>query len=553
MTDPTASVFADSFSATRSYARALADDWRGLTPATLKTEVLSGLTVSLALVPEAVAFALVAGLAPLVGLYAAFIVGLVTALFGGRPGMISGATGALAVVMVEMTHEVVDVRGLSPELAAEYIFATVILMGAFQVGAGLLRWGKFIRMVPYPVMLGFVNGLAIVIGLAQLEQFRVERADGTEGWMRGAELWLSLGLVGLTMLVIWLLPKVSRVVPAPLAAIGIVAALVIGLDLDVPTVGDLASIGGGLPTASMPEVPFTWETLRFILPYAVILAAIGLIESLLTLNLVGEIVDKKGGASQECTALGGANLLSGFFGSMGGCAMIGQSMINIKSGGRTRVAATVAALLLLCYILFASPVIELIPLAALVGVMFMVVIGTFAWKSIQIMRRIPRADAAVIVLVTVVTVMEDLAVAVVFGVIVSALVFAWRQATRMEAEIETDGSGAKIYRLSGPLFFGSVQSFTGLFSPKDDPDRVVIDFRDSRVADHSGLSAIDALAERYARRGKDLRLRHLSPDCRDLLGRAGQLIEPSPDDPEYGVAADYRDWGIHVGRTNTGH
>ena len=549
----TGSVFADSYSAIRSYARETADDFSGLTPQTLKTEVLSGLTVSLALVPEAVAFALVAGLAPLVGLYAAFIVGLITALFGGRPGMISGATGALAVVMIEMTHEITDVRGLSADLAAEYIFATVILMGAFQIGAGLLRWGKFIRMVPYPVMLGFVNGLAIVIGLAQLEQFKVVE-NGEHVWMSGAQLYLTLGLVALTMAIIWFLPKITKAVPAPLAAIGIVAALVIGLGLDVPTVADLASIKGGLPTPSIPEVPFNWETLQFILPYAVILAAIGLIESLLTLNLVGEIVDKKGGASQECTVLGGANVVSGVFASMGGCAMIGQSMINIKSGGRTRVAGTVAAVLLLCYILFASPLIERIPLAALVGVMFMVVIGTFAWKSIEIMRRVPKSDALVILLVTVVTVMEDLAVAVVVGVIVSALVFAWRQATHIRIAKVTEEDGAKVYHMAGPLFFGSTEKFANLFSARNDPDKVIIDFAESRVVDHSGLSAIDALSERYAKRGKDLRLRHLSEDCRDLLKRAGQLVEPSPDDPEYGVATDYkRDWGLHFGRTNTGH
>ena len=555
MTDTTGSLFADSFSALKSYASRTADDWRGLTPATLKTEVLSGLTVSLALVPEAVAFALVAGLAPLVGLYAAFIVGLMTALFGGRPGMISGATGALAVVMIEMTRELTGEHwGLSRELAAEYIFATVILMGAFQVGAGLLRWGKFIRMVPYPVMLGFVNGLAIVIGLAQLEQFKIEQADGSHTWMAGGELWLTLGLVALTMAIIWLLPRLTRIVPAPLAAIGIVAALVIGLDLDVRTVGDLASISGGLPTPSVPDVPMTWETLRFILPYAVILAAIGLIESLLTLNLVGEIVDKKGGASQECTVLGGANVASGFFASMGGCAMIGQSMINIKSGGRTRVAGTIAAVLLLCYILFASSLIEQIPLAALVGVMFMVVIGTFAWKSIQIMRRVPLSDALVILVVTAVTVMEDLAVAVVVGVIISALVFAWRQAKHIRIERVSQEGDTKVYHVAGPLFFGSTEGFAALFSPRNDPDKVVIDFADSRVVDHSGLSAIDALAERYAKRGKDLRLRHLSEDCRDLLKQAGQLIIPSEDDPEYGIATDYkRDWGIHVGRTNTGH
>ena len=414
-------------------------------------------------------------------------------------------------------------------------------------------------MVPYPVMLGFVNGLAIVIGVAQLEQFKIEQADGSKVYMQGEQLWWSLALVALTMAIIWLLPKVTKIIPAPLAAIGIVAGLVIGFGINVPTVADLADISGGLPTAAIPDIPYDWETLKFILPYALILATIGLIESLLTLNLVGEIVDKKGGASQECTVLGGANVVSGIFGSMGGCAMIGQSMINIKSGGRTRVAGTVAAVLLLCYVLFASPLIERIPLAALVGVMFMVVIGTFAWKSIQIMRRVPLSDALVILLVTGVTVYKDLAVAVIVGVIVSALVFAWQQATnvriaRTSEEGDPENGGTKVYHVAGPLFFGSTERFANLFSARNDPEKVVIDFAEARVVDHSGLSAIDALAERYAKRGKDLRLRHLSEDCRDLLTKAGQLIEPSEDDPEYGIATDYkRDWGIHVRRTNTGH
>jgi SulP family sulfate permease len=535
-----ATLFADGFSAVRSFARTTADDLGTLTPNVLKTEILAGFTVALALVPEAVAFAFVAGVHPLVGLYAAFIVGLVTALIGGRPGMISGATGALAVVMVELvyTHGV------------QYLFATVVLMGVLQLIAGALRWGKFIRMVPYPVMLGFVNGLAIVIGLAQLEQFRMPTEDGGHQWMQGPELWLSLGLVGLTMAIIWGLPKVTKIIPAPLAGIGIVAALVIGFGLDVPRVGDLASIEGGLPAFALPQVPFSLETLRIILPYAVILAAIGLIESLLTLNLVGEIKGEKGGASQECAAQGAANVITGFFGGMGGCAMIGQSMINVKSGGYRRISGVAAALFLLAFILFASAPIEAIPLAALVGVMFMVVIGTFAWKSLQILARVPKSDALVILIVTVVTVLEDLAVAVLVGVVVSALVFAWKQATRMHiAGIEEDAEG-KLYRVEGPLFFGSTESFLNLFDPVNDPQEVIIDFAAARVADHSGLAAIDALASRYQAQGKNLHLRHLSPDCRKLLDVAGQLIEPSEDDPRYGIAADYR---VRSGQTATGH
>ena len=540
MTPSPAAPFAGAFTAVRTYADQTAEGLRGLTPGVAKTELLSGLTVALALVPEAVAFAFVAGVHPLVGLYAAFTVGLVTALIGGRPGMISGATGALAVVMVELVAS----HGV------QYLFATVVLMGLIQLGAGLLRWGKFIRMVPYPVMLGFVNGLAIVIGLAQLEQFRVADDAGGHAWMSGPQLWLSLGLVALTMAIIWGLPKLTKIVPAPLAAIGIVAALVIGLGLDVPRVGDMASIEGGLPAFALPQVPLSFETFEIILPYAIILAAIGLIESLLTLNLVGEIKGERGGASQECVAQGLANVLTGFTGGMGGCAMIGQSMINVKSGGRTRLAGTAAALFLLGFILFASGPIEQIPLAALVGVMFMVVLGTFTWRSIQVLARVPREDALVILIVTVVTVMEDLAVAVVVGVIVSALVFAWKQATHMRVSETKQDEEGKLYRVEGPLFFGSAQGFAALFDPEADPDLVISEFADSRVWDHSGLAAIDTLASRYAALGKDLRLRHLSADCRRLLTTAGQLIEPQPDDPDYGIAADY---GVRVGRTGGGH
>ena len=542
MTSPSnPTLFADGLSAIRTYARNTANDIGTLTPEILRIEVLAGLTVALALVPEAIAFAFVAGVHPLVGLYAAFIVGLITALIGGRPGMISGATGALAVVMVEL----VSSHGV------EYLFATVVLMGILQLIAGGLRWGKFIRMVPYPVMLGFVNGLAIVIGLAQLEQFRVPTEDGGHAFMQGTQLFATLSLVALTMAIIWGLPRFTKVVPAPLAAIVVVAGLVIGFDIDVPRVGDLASIQGGLPSFHLPQVAWSVETLGIILPYAVILAAIGLIESLLTLNLVGEIKGEKGGASQECVAQGAANLVTGFFGGMGGCAMIGQSMINVKSGGRRRTSGIAAAFFLLAFIVFASTPIEAIPLAALVGVMFMVVLGTFAWKSLQILARVPKSDALVILIVTVVTVLEDLAVAVLVGVIVSALVFAWKQAVSMRiASSEINAEGSKIYKVEGPLFFGSTESFAGLFDPANDPEDVVIDFGESRVADHSGLAAIDALAAKYRAAGKTLHLRRLSPDCQRLLNTAGQLIEPSEDDPKYGIAADYQ---VRSGRTDMGH
>ena len=510
----------------------------GFTPARLRIELLSGLTVALALVPEAVAFAFVAGVHPLVGLYAAFLVGLITALIGGRPGMISGATGALAVVMVSLvaTHGV------------EYLFATVVLMGLLQIFAGVMQWGKFIRLVPHPVMLGFVNGLAIVIFLAQLGQFKVpgtmeNTGHGMSGgeWLSGTPLYLMLALVAVTMAIIWAMPKLTRAIPAPLAGIGIVAAIVILFGLDVPRVGDLASIQGGLPSLHIPMVPLNWETFEIILPYAVILAAIGLIESLLTLNLVGDMTNQRGGASQECIAQGVANTVTGFFGGMGGCAMIGQSMINVKSGGRTRVAGIAAAIFLLLFILVASPVIELIPLAALVGVMFMVVIGTFAWNSLRILRKVPLTDAFVILLVTVVTVMEDLAVAVVVGVIVSALAYAWNNATRIHASTRESHTekGAKVYEIKGPLFFGSSDGFMELFDVANDPATVIVDFADSRVVDQSALQAIEAIAEKYEDAGKTVMLRHLSRDCHRLLQKAGQLMIDSDDDPDYQIAADY--------------
>ncbi|SLN48533.1 Bicarbonate transporter BicA [Roseovarius litorisediminis] len=514
-----------------------------LTVSRLRIEVLAGLTVALALVPEAVAFAFVAGVHPLVGLYAAFIVGLITALIGGRPGMISGATGALAVVMV----------ALVAQHGVEYLFATVVLMGLMQIFAGVMHWGKFIRLVPHPVMLGFVNGLAIVIFLAQMSQFKVPGSIVNTGhgmgggeWLSGMPLYLMLVLVGCTMVIIWGMPRITKLIPAPLAGIGIVAAVVIGFGLDVPRVGDLASIKGGLPTWHIPMVPLNLETFEIILPYAVILAAIGLIESLLTLNLVGEMTGKRGGASQECIAQGLSNTVCGFFGGMGGCAMIGQSMINVKSGGRTRVAGIVAALFLLIFILFAAPMIELIPLAALVGVMFMVVIGTFAWNSLTILRKVPLTDAMVIVLVTVVTVKYDLAIAVVVGVIVSALAYSWNNAKRIHAirrESVTE-TGAEVYEIQGPLFFGSAEGFAELFDVANDPDVVIVDFAESRVVDQSALQAIEAVAGKYEAAGKQIKLRHLSRDCHRLLTKAGHLMVDSDDDPDYEIAVDY---GVRTG------
>ncbi len=437
-----------------------------------KIEILSGLTVAIALVPEAIAFAFVAGVTPLSGLYAAFIVGLVTAIFGGRPGMISGATGALAVVMVSLVSE----HGV------QYLFATVILMGILQFLAGIFKLGKFMRMVPQPVMLGFVNGLAIVIGLSQLHQFQIYNFDGTFTWMSGEVLTYSLVLVFLTMLIIWYLPRVTKFIPSTLAAILLVTFLVLLLDLPVPRVGDLASVAGGLPNFSIPTVPLNLDTFFIIFPYAIILAAIGLIESLLTLNLVGEITNKKGGTRQ----------------------------------------------------------------ASLVGVMFMVVIGTFAWNSLKLLFVVPRSDALVIVLVTLITVLEDLAVAVVAGVIINALVFAWKSASRIRA-IERQSrteKGAKVYEIEGPLFFSSTNSFLEIFKPSEDPNLVIIDFANSKVIDQSALKAIEDIAERYSKLGKQVKLRHLTKDCHSLLRKTGQLIVDSDDDPDYGIAVDY---GVKLG------
>ncbi len=506
-----------------------------------RNDLLSGLTVALALVPEAVAFAFVAGVDPLVGLYAAFMVGLITACIGGRPGMISGATGALAVVMVTLVAD----HGV------QYLFMTVVLMGFLQILAGVFKLGKFIRMVPHPVMLGFVNGLAIVIFLAQLSQFGVAGESGwLEGtsmqgsiidvaWMTGEALYTLLGLVVLTMAIIHLLPRFTKALPSSLVAIVTVTLIVMYFDVDTKVVGDVASIAGGLPSFGIPTVPFTFETLFIILPYAIILAAIGLIESLLTLRLIDEITETRGQGNRECIGQGVANTVTGLFGGMGGCAMIGQSMINVNSGGRGRLSGITAAVSLLLFILVGSALIEIIPLAALIGVMFIVVIGTFEWSSFRIMGKIPRSDALILVLVSGVTVVTDLAVAVVVGVIVSALVFAWEHAKFIRIEAREDHKGSTVYAVTGPLFFGSVTSFLDRFDPKQDNDDVVIDFARSRVADHSGLEAIDTLADRYLSAGKTLHLVHLSDECRKLLKKAGNMVEVNViEDPKYFVAED---------------
>ena len=500
-----------------------------LSPQVIKTNLLSGLTVALAMVPEAIAFALVAHVSPLTGLYAAFIVALITSAFGGRPGMISGATGALAVVMV----------ALVVEHGVEYLFATVVLMGVLQLLFAAAKLGKFIRMVPHPVMLGFVNGLAIVIFLAQFGHFKTPDADGTMQWMQGMPLYLMLGLIALTMLVIYLLPLLTKSIPSTLVAIVAVSVLAIGLDIDTKTVGDLGSIAGGLPDFHLPQVPFNLETLLIVLPYSLILAAIGLIESLLTLNLIDDMTDTRGRPNRECAAQGAANVVTGFFGGMGGCAMIGQSMINVNNGALHRLSGIATALFLLGFILFGSALIEQIPLAALIGVMFVVAEKTFEWASFRLFGKVPRADVFVGLLVAGVTVFADLAVAVVVGVIVSALVFAWEHAKHVRVNATVTPDGRKVYEAEGTLFFASVAEFQQQFVPKDDPDEVEIDFRRARLIDHSAIEAVDALAERYLRAGKRLKLRHLSADCLDLLDRARSMIEVDyREDPQYRVADD---------------
>ncbi|TXG34761.1 SulP family inorganic anion transporter [Seonamhaeicola maritimus] len=510
-----------------------------------KNDILSGITVALALVPEAVAFAFVAGVDPLVGLYAAFMIGLITSIFGGRPGMISGATGALAVVMVSLVAEGNAMGTPDENLGLYYLLATVILMGGIQVLAGVLKLGKFVRLIPHPVMMGFVNGLAIVIFMAQLKMFRDVNGD----YFTGSELWTMIGLVALTMGIMFGLPKITKKLPEALVGILVVSAIAIFGDFDVATVGSFIRDGGGeglkggLPqfqTELFSKVPFSLETLWFIGPYALILAAIGLIESLMTLNLVDELTETRGNTNRECMAQGGANIVTGLFGGMGGCAMIGQSIINIKGGGRGRLSGIVAAVLLLVFILFASSYIEQIPIAALVGVMFMVVVGTFAWSSFRILNKIPRTDVIVLVAVSSLTVIFDLAIAVIAGVIISALVFSWENAVRIRARKRMREDGTKVYEIWGPLFFGSIIAFNEKFDAKNDPQNVEVDFIESRVSDHSAIEAIFNLVSKYEAEGKSIKLKHLSEDCKVLLFKSSpkfrEVIVEDIDDPRYHLA-----------------
>lgn len=527
-----------------------------------KNEILSGLTVALALVPEAVAFAFVAGINPLIGLYGAFMMGLITSIFGGRPGMISGATGAMAVVMVGLISEGNAIgEGLATpvdNLGIYYLFITLLLVGLIQILAGVLKLGKFIRLIPHPVMLGFVNGLAIVIFLSQLGMFKekIFGADGTvtEQLLPQSELLIMAGFVALTMGIMYFLPKLTKKIPAALTAIVVVSAIVILGGIETSTVksfitegsnGAVTGIKGGLPELQLglfEHIPINLDTLILILPYVLILAAVGLIESLLTLNLIDELTETRGNGNRECMAQGAANMLNGLFGGMGGCAMIGQSIINVNSGGKGRLSGIVAAVGLLCFILFAGPLIEQVPIAALVGVMFMVVIGTFAWSSLRIMNKIPFADAFVLVLVSGLTVVFDLAIAVVAGVIVSALVFSWENAKRIRARKRVKTDGTKVYEIWGPLFFGSIQAFNEKFDPIGDPKQIEIDFIESKVSDHSGIEAIKNLVNKYEKLGKTVKLKHLSPDCDAILIKANphfkDIIETDVDDPRYYVVTD---------------
>ena len=522
-----------------------------------KNDILSGLTVALALVPEAVAFAFVAGIDPLVGLYGAFMMGIVTALFGGRPGMISGATGAMAVVMVHMIakgNEVGDALAIPiSNLGLQWLFITLLIVGGIQISAGVFRLGKFVRLIPHSVMMGFVNGLAIVIFLAQLGLFK-ENINGSMEWMTGSSLYIMLGLVALTMAIMWGLPKLTEKIPSALVAIVVVAAITIFGGLEVSTVGSFIKDGGGeglqggLPTFQS-QIFSMFSTIGdhwpLIISTAFILAAVGLIESLMTLNLVDELTETRGSGNRECVAQGSANILNGLFGGMGGCAMIGQSIINVESGGRGRLSGAAAAIALLVFVLFAAPMIEQIPIAALVGVMFMVVVGTFAWSSFRIITKIPRADAFVLIAVSAITVYMDLAIAVIAGVIISALVFAWKNATMIRARKSMKNENTKVYEIWGPLFFGSIQNFNEKFDPRNDPENVEIDFIESKVSDHSGIEAMRGIANKYLELGKNVKFTHLSPECKTLLIKANpkftSVIEESIDDPRYHVVTDLLD------------
>lgn len=494
-----------------------------------KTEILAGLTVAMTMIPESLSFAILADFPPLVGLYAAFIMGLITAIFGGRPGMVSGGAGATVVVLIALMKS----HGL------DYVFAAVALAGVFQLLVGLFKLGKFIRLVPQPVMFGFVNGLAVIIFTAQLKQFKI-MVNGQAEWLTGSPLFIMLGLVALTIAIILILPKITKAVPASLVAIIVVFALVYFFGIETKRVEDIASISGTLPPFHIPQVPLTLETLKIIMPYGLIMAAVGLTEGLLTLNLVDEITSTRGRSNKECVAQGAANIANGFFYGMGGCPMLAQTLVNLSSGSRARLSGIIASITILIIILVGAPVIELLPMAALTGVMIMVAFGTFEWASFKTFNRMPKHDIFVMLVVTIITiVLHNLALAVLIGVIISALVFAWDNAKRIRARKRIDAEGIKHYEIYGPLFFGSTTAFNEKFEVLNDPEEVIIDFSESRIVDMSGIEAVNKLTERYAKQGKKLHLRHLSEDCRRLLSNADAIIEVNIiEDPTYRVATD---------------
>ncbi|WP_207423137.1 SulP family inorganic anion transporter [Desertivirga brevis] len=494
-----------------------------------KNEVLAGLTVAMTMMPESLSFAILAGFPPLVGLYAAFIMGLVTSIFGGRPGLISGGAGATVVVLIALMKS----HGI------EYVFATVALAGVIQILVGLFKLGKFVRLVPQPVMYGFVNGLAVIIFTAQFQQFKTV-VNGQVSWMTGQPLIIMAGLVATTIALVVLFPKITKAIPPSLGAIIVIFLIVLGFNIDTRTVKDIASVSGGFPPFHIPNVPLSLDTLKIIFPYALIMAGVGLTEGLLTLNLVDEITASRGNTNRECIAQGGANILNGFFFGMGGCPMIAQTLVNLSAGARARLSGIIASLTILLIILIGAPVIEKVPMAALTGVMIMVAIGTFEWLSFRIINKMPKQDVFVGILVAVITVwLHNLALAVLIGVIISALVFAWDSATRIRARKYIDENGAKHYEIYGPLFFASVANFTEKFEVLNDPEEVIIDFKESRVADMSGIEALNKLTERYQKAGKKLHLKHLSEDCRKLLKNAESIIDVNIlEDPSYHVAAD---------------
>lgn len=490
-----------------------------------KNELLAGLTVAMTMIPESLSFAILAGFPPLVGLYAAFIMGLVTAIFGGRPGMVSGGAGATVITLIALMKS----HGI------DYVFAAVALGGVLQIMVGLFKWGKFIRLVPQPVMYGFVNGLAVVIFMSQVEQLKTG-----DGWLSGSPLYIMLGLIALTVAVVTLFPKLTKAVPASLVAIIVVFLVVLGFGIETKTVSDIASVQGGFPPFHVPNIPFDLNTLQIIFPYALIMSAVGLTEGLLTLNLVDEITGTKGNSNRECIAQGAANITNGFFYGMGGCPMIAQTMVNLSAGSRARLSGIIAAITILIIILFGAPLIGMVPMAALVGVMAMVAIGTFEWASFRIINKMPKQDIITGIIVAIITiVLHNLALAVLIGVIISALVFAWESAKRIRITSTVDDNNIKHYEVSGPLFFGSVANFNEQFSIDNDPDEIVIDFKESRIADMSAIEALNVLTGKYHKDGKTVRLKHLSPDSRALLKNAEAVIDINIiEDPDYKVATE---------------